>query len=155
MENREPFEWINEESIIFLRRGYLSEGEQPLDRIRTVAEHAEKILGMEGFAEKFYDYMGRGWYSLSSPVWANFGKKRGLPVSCFGSNVGDNIESILYTQAEVGGRYPIVKLARMFNTTPKAILAAYNEGGDMFRPYEYWTELEGDVIVKYDDSEAA
>ena len=47
MENREPFEWINEESIIFLRRGYLSEGEQPLDRIRTVAEHAEKILGME------------------------------------------------------------------------------------------------------------
>ena len=46
--------------------------------------------------------MGRGWYSLSSPVWANFGKKRGLPVSCFGSNIGDNIESILYTQAEVG-----------------------------------------------------
>jgi ribonucleoside-diphosphate reductase alpha chain len=46
--------------------------------------------------------MGNGWYSLSSPVWANFGKKRGLPVSCFGSNIGDNIESILYTQAEVG-----------------------------------------------------
>jgi ribonucleoside-diphosphate reductase alpha chain len=46
--------------------------------------------------------MGKGWYSLSSPVWANFGKVRGLPVSCFGSNIGDNIESILYTQAEVG-----------------------------------------------------
>ena len=46
--------------------------------------------------------MGKGWYSLSSPVWANFGKKRGLPVSCFGSNISDNIESILYTQAEVG-----------------------------------------------------
>ena len=46
--------------------------------------------------------MGKGWYSLSSPVWANFGKERGLPVSCFGSNIGDNIESILYTQAEVG-----------------------------------------------------
>ena len=46
--------------------------------------------------------MGRGWYSLSSPVWANYGKKRGLPVSCFGSYVGDNIESILYSQSEVG-----------------------------------------------------
>jgi ribonucleoside-diphosphate reductase alpha chain len=102
MENRKPFDWINDESITFLRRGYLSEGEEPLERIKTIAEHAEKLLGMEGFAEKFYDYMGRGWYSLSSPVWANFGKKRGLPVSCFGSNVGDNIESILYTQAEVG-----------------------------------------------------
>jgi len=102
MENRKPFDWINEESITFLRRGYLSEGEEPLERIRTIADHAEKILGIEGFADKLYDYMSKGWYSLSSPVWANFGKKRGLPVSCFGSNIGDNIESILYTQAEVG-----------------------------------------------------
>ena len=102
MENRKAFDWINEESITFLRRGYLSEGEEPLERIRTIADHAEKLLGMDGFADKFFDYMGRGWYSLSSPVWANFGKKRGLPVSCFGSNIGDNIESILYTQAEVG-----------------------------------------------------
>jgi len=102
MKNREPFDWINEESLTFLRRGYLSEGEKPLDRIETIANHAEKLLGIEGFAEKFITYMGKGWYSLSSPVWANFGKKRGLPVSCFGSNIGDNIESILYTQAEVG-----------------------------------------------------
>ena len=102
MNDRKPFEWINEESITFLRRGYLSEGEEPLERIRTIADHAENLLGIEGFADKFYDYMGKGWYSLSSPVWANFGKKRGLPVSCFGSNIGDNIESILYTQAEVG-----------------------------------------------------
>ena len=102
MKDRKPFDWINEESVTFLQRGYLSEGEEPLERIRTIAEHAEKLLGIEGFADKFYDYMGRGWYSLSSPVWANFGKRRGLPVSCFGSNIGDNIESILYTQAEVG-----------------------------------------------------
>jgi ribonucleoside-diphosphate reductase alpha chain len=102
MTERQPFDWINEESITFLRRGYLSEGEQPLQRIRTIADHAEKLLGIEGFGDKFYNYMGKGWYSLSSPVWANFGKKRGLPVSCFGSNIGDNIESILYTQAEVG-----------------------------------------------------
>ena len=102
MENRKPFDWINEESVTFLRRGYLSEGEEPLERIRTIADHAEKLLGIDGFADKFFDYMGRGWYSLSSPVWANFGKNRGLPVSCFGSNIEDNIESILYTQAEVG-----------------------------------------------------
>jgi len=102
MKDRKPFDWINEESLTFLRRGYLSEGEEPLERVRTIAEHAEKLLGIEGFADKFYDYMGKGWYSLSSPVWANFGKKRGLPVSCFGSNIGDNIESILLTQAEVG-----------------------------------------------------
>ena len=102
MNDRKPFEWINDESITFLRRGYLSEGEEPLDRIKTISDHAEKLLGIEGFSDKFYDYMSRGWYSLASPVWANFGKKRGLPVSCFGSNIADNIESILFTQAEVG-----------------------------------------------------
>ena len=102
MQDRHPFDWITEESITFLERGYLSKDEEPIERIKVIADHAEKLLGIEGFSDKFYDYMSRGWYSLSSPVWANFGKQRGLPVSCFGSNIGDNIESILYTQAEVG-----------------------------------------------------
>jgi ribonucleoside-diphosphate reductase alpha chain len=102
MNQREPFDWITKESITFLERGYLSEGESPTDRIKTIAEYAEKLLGIDGFADKFYKYMGQGWYSLASPVWANFGKQRGLPVSCFGSNISDNIESILFTQAEVG-----------------------------------------------------
>ena len=52
MKNRKPFNWINEESITFLRRGYLSEGEEPLDRIKIIAEHAEKLLNKEGFADK-------------------------------------------------------------------------------------------------------
>ena len=57
MNDRQPFDWINEESITFLRRGYLSEGEEPLDRIRIIANHAEHLLGIEGFADKFYGYM--------------------------------------------------------------------------------------------------
>jgi len=102
MKEREPFDWINQESITFLQRGYLSEGEDALERVRVIADHAEKLLGIDGFADKFYEYMGKGWFSLSSPVWANYGKERGLPVSCFGSNVSDSIEGILYTTAEVG-----------------------------------------------------
>jgi len=46
--------------------------------------------------------MSRGFYSLASPVWANFGLDSGLPISCFGSYMEDNMESILYTHAEVG-----------------------------------------------------
>jgi len=99
---RKPFDWITKDTITFLERGYLSEDESPKERIRTIADHAEKLLGIKGFGDKFFDYMSRGFYSLSSPVWANFGKARGLPVSCFGSHIEDNIESILYTQAEVG-----------------------------------------------------
>jgi len=102
MKDRKPFDWINQESTTFLERGYLSKGEDPVDRIKTISLHAEKLLKIEGFADKFFDYMSKGWYSLSSPVWANYGKERGLPVSCFGSNVEDNIEAILFTAAEVG-----------------------------------------------------
>lgn len=98
----EKFYWLNEDSRTFLSRGYLSEGETPEDRIREIADTAEKYLGIKGFADKFYEYMSRGYYSLASPVWANYGKKRGLPVSCFGSYIDDNMESILFGVSENG-----------------------------------------------------
>jgi len=98
----EKFYWLNEDSRTFLSRGYLSDGETPESRIRDIANKAEEYLGEKGFADKFYEYMSRGYYSLSSPVWANYGKKRGLPVSCFGSYIDDSMESILYAHAENG-----------------------------------------------------
>ena len=101
-QHKEPFYWLNEDSKEFLREGYLLEGVEPKERVRQIAEHAEETLGKEGFADRFYDYMSRGFYSLASPVWANFGLDRGLPISCFGSYIEDNMESILYTHAEVG-----------------------------------------------------
>jgi len=98
----EPFYWLNEDSREFLRDGYLLEDVEAEERVRQIAERAEEILGKEGFADKFYEYMSRGFYSLASPVWSNFGLDRGLPISCFGSHMEDSIESILHTQAEVG-----------------------------------------------------
>lgn len=101
-KHSEPFYWLNEDSRQFLQNGYLLEGVTAEERIREIAENAEEILDEEGFADKFYEYMSRGYYSLASPVWSNFGLDRGLPISCFGSHIEDNIESILYTQSEVG-----------------------------------------------------
>jgi ribonucleoside-diphosphate reductase alpha chain len=101
-ETQVSFEWLNEDSITFLKRGYLQEGQDPKGRIREMAEAAEKILQIPGFADKFYGYMGRGFYSLSSPVWANFGLVRGLPISCNGVYIDDTVESILMKSAEVG-----------------------------------------------------
>jgi ribonucleoside-diphosphate reductase alpha chain len=98
----EKYYWLNEDSRTFLSRGYLKKGQSPEGRISEIAENAEKILGVDGFAEKFLDYMSKGFYSLSTPVWVNFGNKRGLPVSCFNSHVSDTMESILDKASEVG-----------------------------------------------------
>ena len=96
------FKWLNENSRKFLGSGYLTDGVSPEGRIREIGERAEAILQMPGYADKFYHYMSEGFFSLASPVWSNFGKRRGLPISCFGSHIGDDMGNILYTQSEVG-----------------------------------------------------
>lgn len=96
------FEWLTDYSRQFLGSGYLSEGETPEQRIRQIANRAEEILQIPGYADKFYNYMSEGFFSLASPVWSNFGKRRGLPISCFGSHISDDMGNILYTQSEVG-----------------------------------------------------
>lgn len=96
------FGWLTENSRNFLDAGYLSPGISAETRIREIANRAEDILGIDGFSDKFFGYMSEGFFSLASPVWSNFGKRRGLPVSCFGSNVADDMGNILYTQSEVG-----------------------------------------------------
>ncbi len=100
--NQPEIKWLTDNSRKFLESGYLTEGVTPEGRIRAIAENAEKILKIDGFADKFYGYMAEGYYSLASPVWSNFGKRRGLPISCFGSHIADDMGDILFTQSEVG-----------------------------------------------------
>lgn len=100
--NEPKIKWLTENSRKFLESGYLTEGITPEDRIKEIAENAEKILQKKGFAKKFYNYMAEGYYSLASPVWSNFGKRRGLPISCFGSHIADDMGDILFSQSEVG-----------------------------------------------------
>ena len=95
--------WLNKDSLKFLERGYLIEGETPEQRIRDIAEAAERYLSIPGFADKFESYMHAGFFSLSSPIWSNFGRERGLPISCFGSYIDDRLEEIVGNKlAEIG-----------------------------------------------------
>ena len=94
--------WLNKDSKAFLKRGYLEGDESPEQRVVDIAKAAEKYLKIKGFSKKFEGYVAKGFYSLSSPVWANFGRKRGLPISCNGIYIEDRMDSILEKQAEVG-----------------------------------------------------
>jgi ribonucleoside-diphosphate reductase alpha chain len=94
--------WLTDLSKEFLERDYLLEDQTVDERVDIICNKAESILGKPGFAARFKENIQKGWYSLSTPIWANFGTDRGLPISCYGSSSEDSMDSILYMQAEVG-----------------------------------------------------
>lgn len=96
------YKWLTKDSRTFLSRGYIDPGDTVENRIRVIAETAENILKIDGFADKFENYMALGYYTLATPVFINFGTDKGYPVSCFGSYVEDDTIGILRSVAEVG-----------------------------------------------------
>ena len=93
--------WKNSESEQILNRGYLLKGETVEGAIDRVCEAAAKRLYKPELKEAFVEMIERGWMSLSSPIWANMGTERGLPISCFNVHVPDSIESITHKLGEV------------------------------------------------------
>jgi len=93
--------WLNEESEQILNRGYLLKGETTQKAIERVATAAAKRLYKPELAEAFIEMIEKGWMSLSSPIWANMGTERGLPISCFNVYVPDHIEGITHKLGEV------------------------------------------------------
>ncbi len=74
--------------------GYLMVGETPKDAYMRVANTVAKRLYKPELADKFFQYIWKGWLNLASPVLSNTGTDRGLPISCFGIDVGDSIQEI-------------------------------------------------------------
>lgn len=72
------------------------------DRIsRTAAKHLRHV-GLEdvGYG-KFFELLWNGWLSPSTPVLANTGTNRGMPVSCSGGKIGDSIEEFYNHYREI------------------------------------------------------
>ena len=100
-EVRERYWWKNTESQQILNRGYLLQGESVEGAIDRVCSAAAKNLFRPELKEAFKEMVERGWMSLSSPIWANMGTERGLPISCFNVHVPDRIEDITHKLGEV------------------------------------------------------
>ncbi len=87
--------WGNNQPYIeTISRGYLLDGETPKDAYWRVATTVAKRLQKPELASKFFNYIWQGWLCLASPVLSNTGTDRGLPISCFGIDVGDSIYEI-------------------------------------------------------------
>jgi ribonucleoside-diphosphate reductase alpha chain len=96
------YQWLTPLSQQFLDNDYLEKGHTVDNRVDVVCNTAERLLKKKGYAKRLKDYFKLGWFSFSTPIWTNFGTDRGLPISCFGSYVGDSMSEILLAHNEVG-----------------------------------------------------
>lgn len=100
-KNGEAPEWLSEDAYQMLQGGYLLDKETPRGMYSRVAKAAAEALDKPNLEIVFFDYMWKNWLCPSTPVLANAGTKRGLPISCFSSFVKDETISIMETLTEV------------------------------------------------------
>lgn len=76
---------------------YLLENEKPQEMFARVAK---AYANDENHAQRLYDYFSKMWAMPATPILSNGGTKRGLPISCFLSEMDDSMESIVDTWVE-------------------------------------------------------
>jgi ribonucleoside-diphosphate reductase alpha chain len=88
--------WANtEEYVKTITNGYLINNETPKEAYKRVCRAVTNRLNQtKAFEYKLFSYIWNNWLCLATPVLANTGTDRGLPISCFGVDVGDSIQDI-------------------------------------------------------------
>jgi ribonucleoside-diphosphate reductase alpha chain len=101
-ESGEAPGWMTTEGYETLSRGYLLKEETPLQMYKRVAKAAASYYEDSAKWEaKFFDIMWKNWLCLASPVAANMGTDRGLPISCNTIHIGDSVDSIFHKNYEL------------------------------------------------------
>lgn len=81
---------------------YQTEGRSVRGQFERIAKTAAKHVPMLPQAEeKFFELFWNGWLSASTPVLANMGTNRGMPVSCSGTIMEDSIDGFYSNLHEV------------------------------------------------------
>lgn len=66
---------------------------------KTAAKHVQHVYPEA--EQKFFELLWKGWLSPSTPVLANTGTDRGMPVSCSGSVITDSIDGFYKNLHEI------------------------------------------------------
>ena len=95
-----PAHWSTGSWQLFKNK-YLYQAANPKEQYQRIAATlAAHTPDPSHWKEKFFDIMWKGWLSPSTPILANTGTNRGLPVSCAGSYVPDSIDGIYKAKHE-------------------------------------------------------
>lgn len=68
---------------------------------KTAAKHLKGTTFEKEAETKFFELLWKGWLSASTPVLANMGTTRGMPVSCSGTVVEDSVDGFYINLHEV------------------------------------------------------
>ena len=93
--------WMDEIAVSMISKGYLLPDEDVFDAYKRVSKFAARRLRRKDLQPFFYEAMVKNWLCLASPVLSNMGTERGMPISCFGIDVGDSIEGIADANSEL------------------------------------------------------
>lgn len=95
-----PTHWSTGSWQLFKNK-YLYQAANPKEQYQRIAATlAAHTPDPSEWKEKFFDIMWKGWLSPSTPILANTGTNRGLPVSCAGSYIPDSIDGIYKAKHE-------------------------------------------------------
>lgn len=95
-----PEHWSTGSWQLFKNK-YLYKADNPKEQYQRIAATlAVHTPDPSLWKEKFFDIMWKGWLSPSTPILANTGTNRGLPVSCAGSYIPDSIDGIYKAKHE-------------------------------------------------------
>ena len=95
-------EWMTTGGYQMFKQKYMWEGKnvnETFKRIATcAAQHTEDP---DVWEEAFLDILEKGWLGASTPILANMGTDRGMPISCSGQLVGDSIHDFYNSAHEL------------------------------------------------------
>jgi ribonucleoside-diphosphate reductase alpha chain len=105
-QNKMP-DWFTTGGWQLFKERYLYDAANPRDQYKRIADTAAKYVEgkmphPEGklWSDVFFELLWKGWLSVSTPILANMGTNRGLPVSCSGQYIGDSIYDIYSSKLE-------------------------------------------------------
>jgi ribonucleoside-diphosphate reductase alpha chain len=93
--------WMDDIAYETLSRGYLLQDETPKQAIKRMSDSVSKELNIPYLSEIFFEAIWKNWLCPSSPIWANCGTERGLPISCNSVHIGDSVDSIFTKNHEL------------------------------------------------------
>lgn len=94
-------EWLSDEALKVLAKGYLLPGETARDMWKRCASTAGKVLNRPDIGTDILEMFWLGYFGGATPVLSNLGTSRGLSCSCYGHSIADNTNSIFSHLKEV------------------------------------------------------